>query len=233
MEFYTEQGKDLYISLKGLINKNGGNFKSPKQAWFLSQYAEGYVGEFVERGYIDELEEGQGTIHIQFHLHFGHGYGKGNVPGSWFFVLDQHGVVKLYRFRYQRNRLEDGSWSGGWDLKGAELKWERTEITYFPPKKEEKPKPVSHSEWVGTVGDRQEFTLTVVKEIPVESQWGAKSIYILEDEAKNVIKYVSSNPYWNEGETYKMGARIKSHDEYRDTKQTVITRPTKIEEVPR
>jgi len=80
-----------------------------------------------------------------------------------------------------------------------------------------------NSQYVGKVGERMDFRLTVDKVIPVAGQFGASYITILHDDSGNVFKWSASSQL-DEGETYSIKATIKEHAEYDGGKQTVITR---------
>ena len=81
------------------------------------------------------------------------------------------------------------------------------------------------SEYVGTVGEKIEKELIFKKSFSFETQWGIQKIYLFEDAEGNVYKW-NSTKYINknEGETIKLKGTIKDHEEYREQKQTVLTR---------
>ena len=83
------------------------------------------------------------------------------------------------------------------------------------------------SEWIGNVGDRQEFTVTVKHWIEIVGQWGYTYINICRDADDNVVIYKGSQ-CWAKGAEVRCMAKIKSHEERDGVKQTVIQRPTKV-----
>jgi len=80
------------------------------------------------------------------------------------------------------------------------------------------------SRHVGTVGARTEFTLTVGKVFEFDSIYGITYINICKDTDGNVIVYKGSNGF-QEGETLRVKATIKAHDERDGVAQTLISRP--------
>lgn len=87
------------------------------------------------------------------------------------------------------------------------------------------------SEWQGEVGKRQVFEgLTVAAERVLEDDWQERTtwLYTLVDDQGNDFKWFASNPKLKVGQTYNLKATVKKHDEYKGTKQTVITRATEV-----
>ena len=96
------------------------------------------------------------------------------------------------------------------------------------------------SEWVGTVGERQEMTLTLKSIFPIEKEWPAGVTYLhtFVDDAGNTIKWFGSttlelkkNGPWNpdnelqEGDTGRVKATVTRHTEWKGRKETAINRP--------
>jgi len=80
------------------------------------------------------------------------------------------------------------------------------------------------SKHIGTVGERREFELTVNKVFSFESQFGYTYINICKDADGNVVVYKGSNRF-EEGETVRVKATVKSHEERDGVAQTLIARP--------
>ena len=89
------------------------------------------------------------------------------------------------------------------------------------------------SNYVGAVGDRQEFILTVdnVKQFPSQYQYNS-FVYLnnMRDNQGNIIIWWGSKEL-DEGATYSMTATIKEHKEYNGVPQTVISNPRKIQQI--
>jgi hypothetical protein len=83
------------------------------------------------------------------------------------------------------------------------------------------------SRHVGTVGERIELTLRCEKVFEFESVYGMTFINICKDADGNVVVYKGSNGF-EEGETLRLKATIKSHGERDGVAQTLISRPKTI-----
>lgn len=80
------------------------------------------------------------------------------------------------------------------------------------------------SGFVGEVGERREWELTVEKTFSFETQFGATYINICRDADQNVIVYKGSNG-WDRGAVIKCKATVKAHDVRDGVSQTLIARP--------
>lgn len=114
-------------------------------------------------------------------------------------------------------------------------------------KVKDKDQPVS--EWVGEVGERETFELTVQMAKPVDSYYGKSTLYLMADADGNIFKwFTTSQPVKREmyleyidhpepeqvaireefemevGWTYQITGTIKDHDEFNGTKQTGLSR---------
>lgn len=83
------------------------------------------------------------------------------------------------------------------------------------------------ADWVGTVGERQSFTVTVKHWVALEGQYGYSYINICRDADNNVIIYKGSQ-CWAKGATISCMAKVKAHEVRDGVKQTIIQRPTKV-----
>ena len=83
------------------------------------------------------------------------------------------------------------------------------------------------SNYVGTVGVRQEFVLTVVYVHAFEGVYGWSYINICHDADENVVVYKGTQD-WGKGSEVTCMAKIKNHDVREGEKQTIIQRPTKV-----
>ena len=83
-------------------------------------------------------------------------------------------------------------------------------------------------EFVGTVGERQAFTLVVKHVVELEGgNWGTSYINICHDADENIVIYKGSN-CWGKGSDVTCMAKIKDHGVREGVKQTIIQRPTKV-----
>lgn len=83
------------------------------------------------------------------------------------------------------------------------------------------------SQHVGTIGARIELTLTVNKVFSFDSMYGMTHINICKDADGNVIVYKGSNSF-EEGETVRVKATVKAHEERDGVAQTLIARPKEV-----
>lgn len=91
------------------------------------------------------------------------------------------------------------------------------------------------SEHVGEVGESRSFILTLDRHFSFETAWGWVDRFLFRDADDNVFTWKASGDSsviglkapdnkMVEGERYILSASIKKHDDYKGTKQTVLTR---------
>jgi len=89
------------------------------------------------------------------------------------------------------------------------------------------------SEWVGTVGVREHFTVRLVKALRFESSYTGETYYVhlFSDELGNDYKWTTGKRFCTvnggevlEGDVYRVKATVKKHTEYKGRKQTVVNR---------
>lgn len=245
----NEYGEGLFKTLQSLIKYNGGNFKSAKQAKFLEkQRAEHCDNDILKFWKFEKkhlLKKGEYAITIDGDYLYGsgeaHGRGRGRVPFCFVYIMDKHGVKRLHHLKFQAHKFYDERYEvervDGWSPVGNELKWERTEVTYFPPKESEKKKEEKReSKHVGEVGKRQQFNATVTFAKEIDTQYGTSLLLVMETPEGNVLKtfYSGSNSdIWDaeKGDKVTFAAAVKEHSEYQGRKETIITRITKFKVV--
>jgi hypothetical protein len=81
------------------------------------------------------------------------------------------------------------------------------------------------SGWIGTVGERRDFTLTIRHIHTMEGQYGTSYLHILNDAQGNVVIYKGTKILGGKTETLNVKATIKEHGERDGVKQTKIARP--------
>ena len=81
------------------------------------------------------------------------------------------------------------------------------------------------SGWIGTVGDRRVFTLTIRIVVEMEGQYGYSYLHVMHDADGNVFVYKGTKQLGNKGDTVTVKATIKDHDERDGVKQTKIANP--------
>ena len=80
------------------------------------------------------------------------------------------------------------------------------------------------SEYVGKIGERLELTLTVVKAIELDNDYGHSIVHVMEDEVGNIFVWTTSAKSWAEGSIKKLRGTVKDHRTYKNNKQTILTR---------
>lgn len=114
-----------------------------------------------------------------------------------------------------------------WDLVGKDDETLKTDeavrkvvdsLTYEP----------SVSEYQGAIGDRIEVTVTVDKNITVSGYYGVSNMHIMSDAEGNVYVWTTASKSWSEGTQKTIRGTVKDHREYKNTKQTILTRCSEV-----
>lgn len=91
---------------------------------------------------------------------------------------------------------------------------------------------IASARHVGTIGERRDFDLTLKFKTSFETRFGFTVVYVLEDDAGNVIVYKGTGYLTREngdalekGDRVKFKATIKAHGERDGIKQTIVSRP--------
>lgn len=82
----------------------------------------------------------------------------------------------------------------------------------------------NESAFIGTVGKRQIFNVTVKNVYSVDTMYGILHINIMADDAGNCIVWKTGKNELNTGETVTLKGTVKEHTEYKGIKQTVLSR---------
>lgn len=84
---------------------------------------------------------------------------------------------------------------------------------------------IASAHHVGEVGKRlRGLTLTVIRVIPREGDYGVTYITGLEDADRNQFTWFASGTELEVGQTYKVDGTVKEHGDFRGMPQTVLTR---------
>lgn len=84
------------------------------------------------------------------------------------------------------------------------------------------------SGWVGTVGERRDFSLTIRMIVEIEGQYGYSYLHIMHDTDGNVVVYKGTKVLGDKGEAVSVKATVKEHDVRDGVKQTKIARPVSL-----
>lgn len=88
------------------------------------------------------------------------------------------------------------------------------------------------SQYVGTVGKRQEFTVTLNKLIGREGNYGHTAIHLMTDETGNKLTWFKSGyADMEEKHTYVIAGRVEEHELYHGEMQTKISRCKIVREI--
>ena len=83
----------------------------------------------------------------------------------------------------------------------------------------------AQSLYIGELGDRQDFDLTIRSLKYLEGQYGMTTLISFSDQAGNSVKWFASGAKTYEvGERFVVTGTVKTHGEYQGTKETTITR---------
>jgi hypothetical protein len=88
------------------------------------------------------------------------------------------------------------------------------------------------SVFVGVVGERSVFALTVEKVLEFSGAYGTTFLHILSDDAGNRFVWRSSGTCLKTGQRCFLKGTVKEHVEYKGTKQTVLSRCVELDCLP-
>ncbi len=81
------------------------------------------------------------------------------------------------------------------------------------------------SQWVGQPKDKLELDVTVRGDTAIDGQWGITHLYTLVGDDGNVFKWFSSRDVGLAPDQHlRITGTVKGHEEYREVKQTLLTR---------
>lgn len=81
------------------------------------------------------------------------------------------------------------------------------------------------SNWIGTVGKREMFTVTIHHIVTIDGIYGISYLHIMSDDAGNKVIYKGTKCIGDKGERLTVKATVKEHGERDGVKQTKIARP--------
>jgi len=85
-------------------------------------------------------------------------------------------------------------------------------------------KNFTESKYISTVGEKDTFTLELLKTVPIDGYRYSSVLHIFKDNKGNRLVWFSSSKTLEEDKTYNVKATVKAHSEYKGIKQTVLTR---------
>lgn len=86
--------------------------------------------------------------------------------------------------------------------------------------------PKVNSDWVGEVGDKIKEKVTLVSKRSFYGKYGLTDIYTFQDANENIYTWFTTSATFSKevNDTFILSGTIKKHDNFNDTKQTVLTR---------
>ena len=81
------------------------------------------------------------------------------------------------------------------------------------------------SGWIGAVGERRVFDLTIRMVFEMSGMYGTSYLHVMHDADGNVVIYKGTNRLGDKGDAVSVKATIKDHDSRDGVKQTKISRP--------
>lgn len=231
-EFSTEFDGNTFKTLSGLCKFNNGQFKSYKQAQFLSKTFRASrdfdTVESVRNNFGVEMTESQYIVMINAYTRWVN-YGSDSYrPVTWVFVMDEHGVVAQYKLGYVGTMRQGTSP----DPSKTQQLWVR--VGAVTPLEQPEQPVVAPSEHVGTVGQRMTFEGVIKSVTTFERRrfsYYDSGVGYLTRVSVDGNEVVYFGQLGEKGATVKFVATVKEHGEYNGRKQTVVSRPKVIETV--
>jgi hypothetical protein len=243
----SEYDRDMFRSLKGLVN-NGGFFKSSGQAAFFEKSVRSgshHVGPCTAWDHSVEIAEGQYAMICEGIIGItgdDRTWGSRARRKAWIFLCDEVGVVAMFIGRCKH--YSDGSAPNGEktvrdfsrddDSRAQELA--KTWADERSAKSKALGDKRSASKHVGEVGERIEIDGVARLITSFDNAYGTSYMYMIEDKDGNAYKFIGTGIHTADSisgatKTFSIKAKftIKSHEEYNGQKQTVINRPKIIE----
>lgn len=237
MLYLSDFDEQRTISLASII-KNRGFFKSEKQAKFLSKSLHDKEAQnwHIEKFMLENFPEAEYAVSVTGTYIWANYGARSKIPVAFGYAMDKFGVVAKVKIPYSGN-LKIGASA---DYTRTTLEFARDPALTVPDYLIETVKevpPEEQTNHVGVVGERMDFVATVVAVRHYESGFkmhyrdsGMRTIVTLKTEAGDILTHFGTN-FTEVGNTFKFTAKIKEHSIYEGKKKTVITRPTKVENI--
>ena len=81
----------------------------------------------------------------------------------------------------------------------------------------------SSSEYIGSIGERLELTLTVEKAVVLEGEHPS-TLHVMRDNCGNCYVWTTAAKNWAVGSTHHIRGTLKEHKMFRNEKQNILTR---------
>ena len=240
-DWSSDADQSTYMSLKGLVNKNNGVFKSKKQQWFILNKIVGAEPK-RDRGFVMDnfgitLDEGEKLVTVDAMTRWANYGSRSLVPVRFGFVVDDIGVVKLVKFGNKGN-MSQGSHI---DPSKNKIQFERpanVNSKHLEKSEEEKKKEfmvgigMTDGEHLGSKGERIDFgpVELVNKKYIGDSHFGynqaVEKYWNMYKTAEGEIIYHTGKQGPEKGEQINLTATVKAHiTNKKGQNVTVVIRP--------
>ena len=89
------------------------------------------------------------------------------------------------------------------------------------------------NEYVGEIGERLEIQVECTGVQSITSDWGVVNIHrMLDESGRTLVWFANAGRKMDKGETYHIRTRVKKQDEYKEWKQTIVSRLNVVEHIP-
>ena len=156
LEFYGKD-KDIFMSLKGLVNKNNGVWKSTKQRWFVMNKLVADYDKQKDRRQAKDFfgidmnpDDGETMVYVDAIARWAEYGSRSQVPVRYGFIVDDYGVKRFYKIGNKGN-MRDGASP---DPEKTKLEWTRpddVDVEHLIPDPEEEEKKRKKA-FLGKVG---------------------------------------------------------------------------------
>ena len=240
-DWSSDSDQQTFMSLKGLVNKNNGVFKTRKQQWFvLNKIVKSEPDR--DRGFVMDnfgitLDEDEKLVIVSAMTRWAEYGARSMVPVRFGFVVDPIGVVKLVKFGNKGN-MRDGS---SIDPKKNKVQFERpanVDAKHLEKSEEEKKKEfmvgigMTSGNHVGEVGKRMDFgpVELVAKKYVGDSYFGynqaVEKYWNMYKTVDDAIIYHTGKQGPEKGEKINLTATVKQHiTNKKGEKVTTVIRP--------
>lgn len=224
--FVSEDNANMYNTLSFLVKRNNGQFKSYKQAQFLTKTLRRErnfdTKDSVFKNFGVEITDTQYIATIDAYTQWAD-YGHDSVrPVSWLFVMDDQGVVSQHKLVFMGTMRKGTSP----DPSKTKLLWKREgELTPLEVPAQE---PVVHSKFIGQPGERIVFKGVVKSVFTFDRQKfhyydsGVGYITKIDVDGNDVIYF---GELAEKNATVEFKATVKAHNVRDGRNQTIIARP--------
>lgn len=251
-EFYwtSESDSEIYRTFTGMVNNNNGLYKSSKQAAFVKRH---YGWGAAENTYNNtfrsdvaamknffgiDLEPGQKAIGAGATAVWAKYGSRGQRPISWYFVVDDFGVVAKYKLKY----VGDMRQGTGPDPKKTTKEWQRdpsvdtsaltADMAAAGQAQAQKDADnaviAARGKHVGQEKERMRGVAVTIEGSwgPKTSDWGSYYINKMRDPDGHALLHFG-NKLGNTGDKINITYTVKKHDKDSRTGEpiTIINRP--------